>query len=97
MEKGNYNVYLSTTDDYVWITNNIPRRAAEHLAKSGRKITPIIEGVSKNSARIIEQSIIEHVGRACKGTGTLLNKINSIAVSNKLYASVNIFKAICGF
>lgn len=95
LEKGNYSVYLSTTDDYVGITNSLSRRGVEHLAKSGRQITPLVEGVSKEGARVIEQTVIEHVGRACKGTGTLLNKINSIALSNPLHASVEIFRTIC--
>lgn len=95
LEKGNYSVYLSTTDDYVGITNSLSRRGVEHLAKSGRQITPLVEGVSKESARVIEQTVIEHVGRACKGTGTLLNKINSIALSNPLHTSVEIFRTIC--
>ena len=85
LEKGNYSVYLSTTDDYVGITNNYSRRAAEHLAKSGRRITPLVTSVSKESARIIEQSVIEHVGRECVGTGTLVNIRNSISPSNPLY------------
>lgn len=55
----------------------------------------IVEGVSKESARVIEQTVIEHVGRACKGTGTLLNKINSIVTSNPLHTSVEVFRAIC--
>lgn len=95
LEKGNYNVYLSTTDDYVGITNSLARRGAEHLARSGRDITPLVTNVSKESARVIEQTVIEHVGRVCKGTGTLLNKINSIASSNSLHASVEIFRLIC--
>ena len=94
-EKGNYNVYLSTTDDYVGITNSLTRRGAEHLARNGRKITPLVRDVSKESARIIEQTVIDHVGRACKGTGTLLNIRNSIDPSKPLYAAVQLFRSSC--
>ena len=62
LPKGNYSVYLSKTDVYVGITGrSAPIRAAEHLAKSQRIIEPFISGLSKESARIVEQSVIEIV------------------------------------
>ena len=96
MPRGEYSVYLSVTDDYVGITKDFGRRAAEHLRNSNRVIKEIVPGVNKESARIIEQTIIEYVGRTCKNTGPLVNIINSIATSNPLYLYVQIFKEVCG-
>lgn len=73
--------------NYVGITNNIERRAAEHLAEKGISISPIngLENLSRADARSVEQVLIEENGGT--GGGQLLNKINSIATSNPAYAS----------
>jgi RHS repeat-associated protein len=70
---------------YVGITNDLARRAAEHLAEKGIKIGPLFEHLSRADARAVEQALIEIHGLGKKG-GTLLNKINSIAKSNFAYA-----------
>jgi RHS repeat-associated protein len=74
--------------NYVGITNNLPRRAAEHLASPrGISINPIpgLTNLSRADARAVEQVLIETHGLARNG-GTLLNRINSIARSNPGYA-----------
>lgn len=78
--------YTSTNSagdvNYVGITNNIERRAAEQLASKGISINPIdgLENLSRSDARAVEQVLIEENGGP--GGGQLLNKINSIARSN---------------
>jgi RHS repeat-associated protein len=82
-------VYRSVTIDgvvnYVGITNNLVRRAAQHLAKKGIRITPLMRGLSRADARAVEQALIE-IHKLGKNGGTLLNKINSIAATNPRYA-----------
>jgi hypothetical protein len=70
---------------YVGITNNIARRAIEQLAAKGISIIPLIENLRPEDARAVEQALIE-IRKLGKNGGTLLNKINSIAVSNTKYA-----------
>jgi RHS repeat-associated protein len=74
--------------DYVGITNNIGRRAAEHL-RSPRALSvqpvPGLDNLSRADARAVEQVLIETHGLARNG-GSLLNRINSIARSNPGYA-----------
>lgn len=89
--KGGKNfVYLSKTADdtvqYVGITNDIARRAAEHLRQKGMQIRPLMNGLSRSDARSVEQALIEIHGLGKNG-GTLINKINSIAESNPNYAA----------
>jgi hypothetical protein len=82
-------VYTSTTNgatSYVGITNNIARRGAEHLATKGISIAPLMKSLNRAEARAVEQALIEIHGLSKTG-GTLINKINSIAVSNPTYAS----------
>jgi len=71
---------------YVGITNNLARRAAEHLASKGIKIQKLLGGLSRADARGVEQALIEIHGLGKSG-GTLLNRINSIARSNPAYAA----------
>jgi len=71
---------------YVGITNNLARRAAQHLATKGINIEPLMQGLSRADARAVEQALIEIHGLGKNG-GTLLNKINSIAVSNPSYSA----------
>lgn len=70
---------------YVGITNNLARRAAEHLRSSGMRIDSLTTGLSRTDARAVEQALIEIHGLGRNG-GTLLNRINSIATSNPAYA-----------
>jgi len=73
--------------EYVGITGNLERRAAEQLAGKGILIRAIpgLENLSRAEARAVEQVLIEKHGLAKTG-GTLLNKINSIAITNPTYA-----------
>ncbi len=70
---------------YTGITNNLARRAAEHLRQKGIEIEPLLTGLSRNDARAVEQVLIEIHGLQKQG-GTLLNRINSIAKSRPEYA-----------
>lgn len=70
---------------YVGITNNLARRAAEHLASKGISIEPLMTGLSRADARSVEQALIE-IHQLSKNGGTLINRINSIAKSNPIYA-----------
>jgi filamentous hemagglutinin len=71
---------------YVGITNNVERRAAEHLATKGFDIDviPGLETLSRSDAKAVEQVLIEAYGGP--NGGQLANEINSIAVSNPIYA-----------
>jgi hypothetical protein len=71
---------------YVGITNNLARRAAEHLASKGIQIEKLMGGLSRADARAVEQALIEVHGLGKSG-GTLLNRINSIALSNPAHAA----------
>jgi RHS repeat-associated protein len=83
-------VYASVAADgttqYVGITNDVARRSAEHFSKKGIVITNEISPmVSNKQARAMEQALIKIHGLKKNG-GTLINKINSISVSNPIYA-----------
>ncbi len=86
---GKTTVYISKNAkkvvQYVGITDDIARRGAEHLAKKGIRIEPLMKGLSRADARSVEQALIEIHGLSKNG-GTLINKINSIAKTNKIYA-----------
>lgn len=84
-------VYHSVVDGrtiYIGITNNLERRAAEHLAGKGIVIDAIpgLANLSRADARAVEQVLIEFHGLSRNG-GTLINKINSIARTNPRYAA----------
>jgi RHS repeat-associated protein len=70
---------------YVGITNNLARRAAEQLADKGIQIEKLMGDLSRSDARAVEQALIEIHGLGRDG-GTLINRINSIATSNPAYA-----------
>ncbi|ELM3645112.1 RHS repeat-associated core domain-containing protein [Flavobacterium psychrophilum] len=70
---------------YVGITNNFARREAEHLAKKGIKIEPLMQGLTRTDARAVEQALIEINGLSKNG-GTLKNIINSISKLNPKYS-----------
>jgi hypothetical protein len=74
----NYVVYAG--EKYVGITDDFPRRLAEH-ARAGRSFTPELipgaDGLSRGEARAIEQACIDQGGLASSG-GELENLINSI-------------------
>jgi len=89
VEEGANAVYHSVQNgvtQYVGITNNLARRAAQHLATKGINIEPLMKGLSRADARAVEQALIEVHGLSKNG-GTLLNKINSIAQTNPTYAA----------
>lgn len=71
---------------YVGITKNPVSRAAAHLREKGIVIDPIpgLANLSKQEAKAVEQTLIDHHGLGKNG-GTLLNKLNSIAHSNPIY------------
>jgi RHS repeat-associated protein len=72
--------------NYIGITNNLERRAAEQLLSKGIEIEGI-EGLSNLSmvdARAAEQVLIEYYGLG-KNDGSLLNEINSISPLNPIY------------
>lgn len=83
---------------YVGITQNLERRAAEHLAEKGITIKGVEGAVNltKTQARGVEQVLIEHYGLGGKAgqTGQLLNKINSIARTNPKYEAAVTFGRI---
>lgn len=90
--KANNVVYQSVSKvtgavDYVGITSNYTRRAAEH-AKSARNLSiiqiPGLSNLTRWDARAVEQVLINHHGLTQKG-GSLLNLINSIAPNNPIY------------
>lgn len=87
-DKANNVVYTSTNADdvvqYVGITNNYARRAAEHLRDKGINIEPLMKDLSRSDARAVEQALIEIHG-LLKNGGTLMNKINSISNKNPSY------------
>ncbi len=89
LAKGGMNVYTSTANgvtQYVGITNNFARRAAEHLSSKGINIQPLMKGLTTGDARAVEQALIEIHGLGKNG-GTLLNKINSISTKNPTYGT----------
>ena len=80
-------VYLAVKDGfghYAGITNNIARRTAEHLSQRGFQIQPLLENLSREDARAVEQALIVIHGLEKNG-GTLINKINSISPTNANY------------
>ena len=88
---GKTSVYISRdplTNDvqYVGITNEIARRAAEHLRLNGIRINKLMGNLTREDARAVEQVLIEIHGLSKTG-GTLMNRINSIAHSNPTYAA----------
>ena len=70
---------------YVGLTNNMARRAAEHLLKKGISIEKVLTAVTRSDAQAVEQALI-NIHRLGKDGGTLLNRINSIARTNPIYA-----------
>ncbi len=69
---GNVAVYTSENAgeiNYVGITNNIERRAAEQLASKGINIEPIqgLQNLSRADARAVEQVLIEENGGVLVG------------------------------
>ncbi|MEM7369994.1 MAG: PKD domain-containing protein [Bacteroidota bacterium] len=79
-----YQSFLVGTTQYVGITGNLSRRAAQHLATKGISIQPLLKGLSRADARAVEQALIEIHGLGKNG-GTLLNKINSISPKRKIF------------
>ena len=88
---GQTSIYVSQNPQgqvqYVGLTNDIARRAAEHLRTSGFQIEELLGGLSREDARAVEQALIEIHGLG-KNSGTLLNRINSVARTNPKYAAL---------
>ena len=85
LNKGNNTVYVSYVGDtleYVGITNDFTRRQREW--EGVREIQEYVTGLDRDSARIIEQTVIDTFGMSKNG-GPLSNKINSIGVRNPKY------------
>lgn len=91
-----YTVYISQNAEgvinYIGITNDLPRRQREHYGPKGKGITiQRIDGLdklklTKAQARQIEQFLININGGPSKnGSGSLLNRINSISSSRANY------------
>lgn len=89
-----YYAFKGDAIEYVGITNNFDRRHAEHL--NVRFTIEYISDLSRDSARIVEQTVIETFGMS-KNSGLLSNKINSISTRNPLYKAVEIFKSKLGW
>jgi hypothetical protein len=90
-ERGLANLVYRSIDEagkvnYVGITNNIERRAAEQFAAKGINIRAIpgLQNLSRADARAVEQVFIESYGLGKNG-GILLNRINSISPRNPIY------------
>jgi hypothetical protein len=81
----NWVIYYGTTpagQRYIGITSNFAARSAQHLARSGMRITQANFGrMDYFSAKALEQRLIELSG----GPEVLANRINSIARTNTLY------------
>ena len=73
---------------YVGITSQFAIRQANHLRTKGIFIEKILSGLSKADAKAVEQVLIEmyKLGGKEGQVGQLLNKINSIAITNPVYA-----------
>ncbi|WP_163997026.1 hypothetical protein [Pyxidicoccus caerfyrddinensis] len=88
---GRYTTYRSVDasgrTQYAGLTNDLARRAAEHLRGKGIQIEKLLGNLSREDARAVEQALIELHGLRKNG-GTLLNEINSIAPSNPKYADL---------
>ncbi|MBX3253667.1 MAG: RHS repeat protein [Chitinophagaceae bacterium] len=69
---------------YVGITNNLARRAGEHLTGKGITIEPLMKGLSRADAKAVEQALIDIHGLGKNG-GSLRNMINSISPKNPAY------------
>jgi hypothetical protein len=88
---GKTSVYISRNKstkqvEYVGITDAIARRTMEQLRQRGIRIEALMENLSRQDARAVEQALIEIHGLSKNG-GTLLNHINSIDRSNPKYAA----------
>jgi RHS repeat-associated protein len=80
-----YRSVINGETNYVGITNNLERRTAEHAADlRGFNIEPIVDGLSRQNARAVEQALIENYGLERNG-GQLVNRINSIAPTRPNY------------
>jgi hypothetical protein len=87
----NNSVYRSVNSQgqvqYVGLTNDVARRAVEHLRQSGFEIDKLLGNLSRKDARAVEQALIEIHGLGKNG-GTLLNRINSLARTRPDFAAL---------
>ena len=92
-----HSVYISksgNTVNYAGRTNNVIRRTAEHKY-AARGVVPqeVAKKLTLKQARGLEQALINRYG-LLKNGGTLINKINSIAISNPIYNQAVLFGRI---
>jgi hypothetical protein len=82
-----YSAVENGATKYVGITDDLAARAATQLRQKGIIVNEIpgLNGLARADARAVEQVLIEFYGLGKNG-GTLLNRINSIAESNPVYA-----------
>ena len=87
LPSGSYRVYLSRYADnipeYVGITKSWPNRS-NYWKRRGRTVTTWIPSLDEASAHMVEQAVIDFVGRFEKHQGPLANKINSIGPKGPL-------------
>ena len=84
LPSGTNTVYLSFKNDvleYVGITNDFARRQSEW--EGIRDIVPFVWDLDRQSARYVEQAVIDTFGMSKNG-GILSNKINSIGPKNPI-------------
>ena len=79
-----YAVEASSERCYFGITNNFARRVAQH-GERFRVIENLNLQLTRNQARVVEQTLIEEYGGAISQGGTLANRINSIAEGGALW------------
>ena len=66
------------------MTNNLTRRAQEHINSRSMKIREVMGGLTREQARGVEQVLIEAQGLKRNG-GDLVNRINSISPNAENY------------
>ncbi len=83
---GGYVVYRAIEKGkvvYVGMTKDFGARAAKHLKDKGIVIKALLNNLSYDEARLVEQALIEK-----HGLNNLMNKINGIAKSNPRYQNI---------
>jgi hypothetical protein len=91
MDGNRHSVYISRDPEgqvqYVGITNDIARRTADQFRLKGIRIAKLMDKLSREDARAVEQALIE-IHDLERSGGTLVNRINSVARTNPKYAAM---------